>query len=83
MFNGKISCPVFHIKLQDSPEKGSPQKASKDTIEKLALSQNLVLAHVHTMVDEVIEILYNIKAANKSMQKGKKALAYFNVTKLT
>ena len=76
MFNGKLSCPVFHIKLQDSPEKGSPQKASKDPIKKLALSKNLVLAHVHTMVDEVIEILYKMKAANKSMQKCKMALTY-------
>jgi hypothetical protein len=35
------------------------------------------------MVIEVIKVLYNIKAANKSMQKCKKALAYFNVSKLT
>ena len=74
--------PVFHIKLQDSSEKGS-QKSSKETIEKLTLRKNVFLAHVHTTIDEVIKILYNIKAANKSMQKCKKALAYFNVSKLT
>ena len=35
------------------------------------------------MVDEVIEIPYHIKAVNKPMQKCKKALDYFTVTKLT
>ena len=40
-------------------------KSSKETIKKLTLSKNLVLTNVHTMLDEGIEILYDIKAVNK------------------
>jgi hypothetical protein len=72
MSNSQIPQPVFHIKLQDSPEKGSSQKSSKTTIEKLVLSKNVVFAHVHKMINGVIEMSYDIKAANSSTSKCKK-----------
>jgi hypothetical protein len=34
------------------------------------------------MIDEVIDMIYDIKAANVSMRKCKKALALFNAIKL-
>jgi hypothetical protein len=83
MFSSILPKPVFKIKLPDSPDKGSSQKSAKETIETLVLSKNMVLAHVHTVIDEVIEIIYDISSANKSMRKCKKSLALFNVTKLT
>jgi hypothetical protein len=82
MFSGILPKPVFNIKLLDSLEKGSSQKSARKTIEKLIVSKNMVLAHVHNMLDEVIEIIYNISSTNKSMRKCKKSLALFNVTKI-
>ena len=80
MINAKLSRPVFYIKLQYSPKKGSSQKTLKGTIERLTLSKNLVLAHVHAIINEDIKILYD-STANKSMRKYKK-FVYFNATKL-
>jgi len=82
-FNNKFCWPVFNIKLQDSPEKGSSQKLSKETITKLILSKYIILAHVHIMIDEVIEMIYDIKTANISMRKVKKAFALFDATMFT
>ena len=56
-------------------------KIIEETIEKLILSKNVVLAHVHNMIDEVIEMIYDTKAATMSMRKCKKALVLF-ITKL-
>ena len=83
MFSGVLPKPVFNIKLIDSLEKGTSPKSARESIEKLVLSKNVVLAHVHTMIDEVIKIIYNVSSANKSMRKCKKSLALFNVIKLT
>ena len=73
MFNGKLSRPVFIIKPQDSPEKGSSKKPLKETIEELVVSKNVVLAHVHNLIDEVIAMINYIKSANTSMTKCKKS----------
>jgi hypothetical protein len=69
MFNIKLSWPVFSIKPQDSQGKGSSQKTSKETTEKLVVSKNVVLAHVHNLINEVIAMIYDTKAANVSMRK--------------
>ena len=42
--------------------------------------KNVVIAHVHNMIDEVTDMIYDIKAANSSMRKCKKVLALFNAT---
>ena len=71
---------LFNTKLQETQEKGSSQKSDKEKIEKLTLSKKGILAHVHNMIDEDIEMIYDIKAANSSTRKCKKALALFNAT---
>lgn len=78
MFQEILPRPVFHTKLQESSEKGSTQKESKDTIEKLTLTKNLVLVHLYTMIDEFIKILYNIETA-----KCRMAFIALKATKLT
>ena len=51
---------------------------SKETFEKIISNKNVILAHGHTAMDEVIDIVCNIKLANASIRKCKKPLALFN-----
>jgi hypothetical protein len=80
MVNGKLPWPVFNIKPQDYPEKRSCQQTSKDNIEKLVVSKSVALDHVCNMIDKVIDMIYNIKAANFSLRKCKKALSHYHMT---
>ena len=81
IFNGRLSRPVFTIKLQDSTGKGSLQKTSKETFEKLIANKTVVLVHLHFVLDEGIDLICNNKFANSSMTKCKKSLTLFNATR--
>lgn len=74
---------LFNIKLQETQEKGSSQKSDKEKIEKLTLSKKGILAHVHNMLNEVIDTLCKINSVIRCMRMCKKALGLFNITKLT
>lgn len=68
-FSRLLSRPVFFIKLQGSSEKRLTQNAFKDIIENLTLIKNLALVHVNTVIDQVIDLFYDIKAVSKSMRQ--------------
>ena len=68
MFNGKLSWPAF--------PSNSKILWKKDLLKKRP--KRLLKNSLHFMLNEVINLIYNIKFANLSMRKCKKSLAHFN-----